>query len=336
MIPVVPRLSIVLPAYREAEHLKRSLIEIRDAAAGLGVPFELLVVDDGSPDQTWPVLQELAKDWSELRAFRLSRNFGKEGALIAGLDASRGDAVIIMDADLQHPPDLIPKMYRLWADEGYDVVNAVKQQRGDEGWFRRRLTRFYHRLFAALVGVEMAGSSDFKLLSRSAVDSYRLFPERNTFFRGLISWLGLNQTDLMFDVAPRAGGQTSWSFLMLAKLAINSVVSFSAIPLQAVTVLGCGFFLFALVVATQTLWVKLSGGAVEGFTTVILLQLLIGAILMIGLGIVGQYVAKIFDEVKRRPRYLIREEASPHREPLQQHDAVDQEAPPLQKRKNAS
>ncbi|MDA0653406.1 MAG: hypothetical protein O3C49_09050, partial [Proteobacteria bacterium] len=156
------------------------------------------------------------------------------------------------------------------------------------------------------------------------------------FFRGLIGWLGLKQTDLMFDVAPRAGGQTNWSFLMLAKLAINSVVSFSTIPLQMVTLLGFGFLIFSLVFAGQTLWVKLSGGAVEGFATVILLQLLIGAILMIGLGIVGQYVAKIFDEVKRRPRYLIQEEASPYSEPVPRHDKVDPVVPQLPKRKNAS
>lgn len=310
MIPVAPRLSIVLPAYREAAHLTGSLTAIREIAAGLGVPFELLVIDDGSPDDTWRVLQGLASDWPELRAFRLARNFGKEGAILAGLDISRGDAVIVMDADLQHPPGLIREMYRLWVEEGFDVVNAVKRERGDETWVKRGLSRLYNRIFATLAGVKMTGGSDFKLLSRSAVDFYCLFPERNTFFRGLIAWLGLSQTDLPFDVAPRAGGSTSWSFLKLIGLAINSVVSFSAVPLQAVTFLGFGFFLFALVLAVQTLWAKFSGGAVEGFATLILLQLLIGAILMIALGVVGQYLAKIFDEVKRRPRYLIREEAA--------------------------
>lgn len=336
MIPVAPRLSIVLPVYREAEHLENSLTKIRDQAATLGIPFELLVVDDGSPDETWSILSDLARDWSELRAFRLSRNFGKEGALVAGLDASRGEAVIVMDADLQHPPELIPAMYRLWREGGYDVVNAVKRERGDEGWLRRRLTRFYHRLFAALVGIKMSESSDFKLLARSAVDSYRLFPERNTFFRGLVGWLGLSQTDLVFDVAPRAGGQTSWSFLKLAKLAIDSVVSFTALPLQAVTVVGFGFLLFALVMAAQTIWAKLSGGAVEGFATVILLQLLIGAILMIGLGIVGQYIAKIFDEVKRRPRYLIQEEAAPRRKSVARDDEGEQAVANLHRGKQVS
>src|SRR3546814_292748 len=141
----LPRLSIVVPAYCEADHLAESLHVIRTAAYGLNAPYELIVVDDGSPDATWQVLQSLAGRWPELRAFRLARNFGKEGCLLAGLDASKGDAVIIMDADLQHPPELIVDMYRLWTEDGYDIVNAVKRERGDETWMKRRLTRLYYR-----------------------------------------------------------------------------------------------------------------------------------------------------------------------------------------------
>lgn len=312
MPSLAPRLSVVVPSYCEADHLAESLSTIRKTVASLNVPFELVVVDDGSPDATWQVLQNLAQRWPELRAFRLARNFGKEGCLLAGLDASRGEAVIIMDADLQHPPDLIPTMYRLWAEEGYDIVNAVKRERGNETWMKRRLTRLYYRLFAGLAGAGMADSSDFKLLARRVVDTYCTLPERNTFFRGLVHWMGFHQATIPFDVAARAGGATSWSFLKLASLAVNSLVSFSTVPLQAVTFLGIAFLLFGFVLGAQTLWLKISGGAVEGFTTVILLLLVIGAVLMIALGIIGQYIAKIFDEVKRRPRYLIREEATSH------------------------
>jgi glycosyltransferase involved in cell wall biosynthesis len=304
-----PRLSIVLPAYCEAGHLAESLAVIRTHAADLGVPYELVVVDDGSPDDTWQVLQTLARQWPELRAFRLARNFGKEGCLLAGLEASRGEAVIVMDSDMQHPPELIGRMYRLWADEKYDVVNAVKVERGDETWTKRRLTRLYYGLFARLAGVDIGDSSDFKLLSRHVVETYCRLPERNTFFRGLVTWMGFRQTDIPFNVAARAGGTTSWSFLKLMRLAINSMVNFSTIPLQAVTLLGITFLIFGLALAADTLWLKLSGQAVEGFTTVILLLLIIGAVLMIALGIIGQYVARIFDEVKRRPRYLIREQS---------------------------
>jgi glycosyltransferase involved in cell wall biosynthesis len=305
----VPRLSVVLPAYREAEHLAKALSAIRSSVAGIGVSYELVVVDDGSPDATWELLRELATQWPELRALRLARNFGKEGALLAGLDASRGEAVVVMDADLQHPPELIPEMYRLWEEEGFGVVNAVKRERGREASTKRWLTRFYYGLFAKLAGVAMENSSDFKLLDQHAVDVYCRLPERNTFFRGLVAWMGFSQKDLPFDVAARAGGTTSWSLVKLAGLAVSSVVSFSAIPLQAVTILGVGFFLFAIVLGAQTVWIWLSGQAVPGFATVILLLILIGSILMIALGVIGQYVAKIYDEVKRRPRYLVRDEA---------------------------
>lgn len=308
---VTPRLSIVLPAYCEGEHLADSLSVIRACAGELGVPYEMVVVDDGSPDDTWSVLQDLTKRWPELRCFRLARNFGKEGCLLAGLEASHGDAVIVMDADLQHPPALIGQMYRLWAEDGYEIVNAVKVERGDESWLKRRLTRLYYGLFARLAGVEIGNSADFKLLSRRVVETYCRLPERNTFFRGLVNWMGYRQAEIPFNVAARAGGTTNWSFLKLTRLAINSMVSFSTIPLQAVTLLGLAFMAFGVVLAAQTLWLKLSGEAIEGFTTVILLLLIIGSVLMIALGIIGQYLANIFDEVKRRPRYLIREQLEP-------------------------
>lgn len=304
-----PDLSIVLPAYAEADHLADSLATIRTVTAGLGKSFEIVVIDDGSPDDTWAVLQGLVKKWPELRAFRLARNFGKEAALRAGLEASRGEAAIIMDADMQHPPDLIPELARLWSEEGYEIVNAVKSHRGRESWARRLFARIFYRAFERLAGVTLSRSTDFKLLSRRAVHTYCDLPERETFFRGLVAWMGFRQTSVSFDVAPRAGGETKWSFVGLTALALNSITSFSAIPLHMVTVLGVGFFVFALLLGGQTFWLKLAGKAVPGFTTVILLLIIIGAILMIALGIIGQYLAKIYDEVKRRPRYLIREEA---------------------------
>lgn len=330
-----PRLSIVLPAYCEAEHLADSLALIRRHVSRLGVPYELVVVDDGSPDDTWSVLQTLSRQWPELRALRLARNFGKEGCLHAGLEASYGDAVIVMDSDLQHPPELIDRMYRLWAEDGYDIVNAVKIERGDESWTKRRLTRLYYGLFARLAGVQIGDSSDFKLLSRRVVETYCRLPERNTFFRGLVTWMGYRQTDLPFNVAARAGGTSSWSFLKLVRLAVNSIVSFSTVPLQAVTLMGLAFMVFGVALGAEALWQKLSGHAVEGFTTVILLLLIIGSVLMIALGIIGQYVAKIFDEIKRRPRYLIREQSEPYRARFElvsdrdQKDRKVQEADPI-------
>ena len=302
-----PTLSVVLPAYREADHIGDSLRAIRDRLMAIGESFELVVVDDGSPDGTWAALQRLAPEMPELRAVSLARNFGKEGAIRAGLEVARGEAVVLMDGDLQHPPELIAEMFRLWRHEGFQVVNAVKAERGNEGPFARLCAKAFYSLFECLADVELAGASDFKLLDRRVVDIVCELPERNIFFRGIIPWVGFRQTAIPFRVCDRAGGESKWSLTRRAYLAVNAIVSFSALPLQFVTALGAIFLLFAVVLAGQTLYVKLSGGAVEGFTTVILVLAFMGSILMLSLGIIGQYLAKIYQELKRRPRYLIRE-----------------------------
>ena len=305
---VLPIVSVVLPAYGEAEHLADSLQAIRAQAQLTGTPFELVVVDDGSTDDTWPLLQRLAADIPELRALSLARNFGKESAIRAGLEIARGEAVILMDCDLQHPAELIPQMYHLWRDSGYQVVNAIKEDRGKEGIFARFCARSFYRLFQQMSGIELAGASDFKLLDRRVVDIFCRLPERNIFFRGIVPWVGFRQTTIPFRVSERASGESKWSVLRRAYLAINAIVSFSTVPLQFVTALGGLFLIFAVGLAGQTLYVKLSGGAVEGFTTIILMLAFMGSILMLSLGIIGQYLAQIYQELKRRPRYLIKDQ----------------------------
>ena len=306
--PILPIVSVVLPAYGEAEHLADSLQAIRAQAQLTGAPFELVVVDDGSTDETWSVLQRLAAEMPELRAVSLARNFGKEGAIRAGLEIARGEAVVLMDCDLQHPAELIPQMYRLWRDEDYQVVNAVKEDRGKEGVLARFCAKSFYRLFQQLSGIELAGASDFKLLDRKVVDVFCHLPERNLFFRGIVPWVGFRQTELSFSVNERAGGESKWSVLRRAYLAINAIVSFTTVPLQFVTALGGLFLVFAVALAGQTLYVKLSGGAVEGFTTIILMLAFMGSILMLSLGIIGQYLAQIYQELKRRPRYLVKDQ----------------------------
>jgi len=298
-------LSVVIPVYGEGAHIGRSLETIRAKLLALSTPFEMVLVDDGSKDDTWARLEELKASLPELRAFSLSRNFGKEAAIFAGLQKSRGDAVVVMDSDLQHPPALIGEMVALWRDQGYDVVNAVKRRRGDEGTVRGLLSRLYYRLFAALAGTRMEGAADFKLIDRSVVKAYCDLPERNLFFRGLMSWMGYRQIDLPFAVEARTGGGTKWSLRKLAALALNSISAFSTVPLQFVTTIGGLFLIFALGLAAQTIYLKVMGRAEEGFPTVILLLLLSSSVLMIALGIIGQYLARIYDEVKRRPRYLM-------------------------------
>lgn len=311
----IPVLSIVLPAYCEAEHLENTLRAVHGQAEGVSVPFEIVVVDDGSHDHTWAVLEETAAEMRVLRCLSLSRNFGKENAILAGLATARGDAVILLDADLQHPPELIAEMFALWRD-GYKIVNGRKQHRGRESIGASFAARIFYALFHRFSSIELEGSSDFKLLDREVVDIYCRLPERNTFFRGIVPWLGFEQIDLPFRVAERAAGGSKWSVLGRGLLAINAIVSFSALPLHIVTVAGLVFLLFAIVLGAQTIYLKLTGGAVEGFTTVILLTVVMGSILMLSLGVIGQYLAKIYEETKGRPRYLIKRQIRAQQPPF--------------------
>lgn len=306
-----PLVSVVVPALNEEAGIAGALRQIRASTLETGLPLQIIAIDDGSTDGTWAALQSLAPEMPELHAIRLSRNFGKEAAIAAGLDAARGDATLVLDADLQHPPSLIPEMVRRWRDEGWDVVEAVKSYRGVESWWQRRVRRAFYEAAGALTGYRLQDASDFKLLDRRVVDAWRRFGERATFFRGLVAWLGFRRTQVPFDVAPRAAGDTRWSLRGLLRLATDAVTAFSAIPLQLVTALGVLTLVLGAGVGVQALRLWYQGLALPGFTTVILLQLVIGGFLMISLGIIGTYIARIYDEVKGRPRYVIREAAQP-------------------------
>jgi dolichol-phosphate mannosyltransferase len=272
------------------------------------LPFEVVVVDDGSTDATWRIVLEQAREKPEIVGVRLSRNFGKEAAIAAGLDRVQGDACIVMDADLQHPPALIPVLVSRWREGGWDVVEGVKTSRGREPVLHRLTTRTFYRAASWLTGYDLQDASDFKLIDKRVLAEWRRLGERATFFRGLVAWLGFSRTEVPFDVPPRQSGASRWSVAALGGLAIHAVTSFSALPLQLVTVLGLAMLLVALVVGVQALRLWLEGLALPGFTTVILLQLIIGGCLMISLGVIGTYIARIYDEVKARPRYVVREE----------------------------
>jgi glycosyltransferase involved in cell wall biosynthesis len=300
-------ISLIVPAYQEERLIASSLREIRVRAIETGEPFEIVVVDDGSSDGTWGAIQRAREDVPEIVALRLSRNFGKEGAIAAGLDAATGEACIVLDADLQHPPALVPHMVRLWREEAWDVVEAVKAHRGQESWSHRVVTRTFYRIAGWLTGHELQDASDFKLLDRRVVDEWKRLGERVTFFRGLVSWLGFRRTQIRFEVPQREGGGSRWSLRGLTRLAVHAVTSFSALPLQIVTVLGFITLLVAAAIAVQAVRLWYIGEALPGFTTVILLQLMIGGFLMMSLGIIGTYIARIYDEVKARPRYVVRD-----------------------------
>lgn len=233
-----------------------------------------------------------------------SRNFGKESAMLAGLASAGGNCCAVMDCDLQHPPEMLVKMYRLW-EQGYEVVEGVKRSRGKESAVHRASAGLFYKIISRAVGIDMSRASDFKLLDRRAVDALLSMPERNVFFRALSSWIGFRTISVEFDVQERTEGESKWSTWSLIKYAIKNIVSFSTVPMQCVTVAGVCVFFLAIVLGIQSLVRYFSGHAVEGFTTVILLLLLIGSIIMISLGIIGYYISKIYEEVKGRPRYLI-------------------------------
>jgi len=305
MLPVA--LSVVIPLYREASHLAATLTEIVAALDRLATGYELILVDDGSPDGTWGLIAEFCRQHRGARGLRLSRNFGKEAALAAGLEHAGGQAVLLMDGDLQHPPALIAPMLQHWR-EGADVVEGVKQQhQGDTVTSRWRAGLFY-RLFSALSGHDLSGASDFKLMDRRVLEAWRRMGERNLFFRGMHAWLGFKRVQLPFQVPPRIGGESAWSLLELVRLAMVAVTSFSSAPLQLISLAGIAFAVFAVLLGAQTLYLKFSGVGVTGFTTVILLLLIIGSAMMLGLGIIGTYIARIYEEVKARPRYIVAEE----------------------------
>ncbi|MBW7866018.1 MAG: glycosyltransferase family 2 protein [Candidatus Hydrogenedentes bacterium] len=303
------QITIVIPVYCEAGALHENLRAIAEAAGGAGgVDFGMLIVDDGSTDRTWEIVRETAGMMPSVRAIRLSRNFGKEAAIAAGLAHAEGDAVIVMDADLQHPPALIPEMARLWAEEGFDVVDAVKRHRGREAFWYKVSARLFTAALCSLSAFDMRGASDFKLLDRKVVNAWLSMRENVTFYRAMTEWVGFRHAQLPMDVAPRAGGRSSWNFLRLTGLATTALTSFSTKALHIATMAGFLFVLAALVFGGYTVFRWFRGGSLEGFSTVILLQLTVGGILMITLGIIGEYLSTIFREVKSRPRYIIREE----------------------------
>ncbi len=298
-------LSIILPACNEQDNINNAFLTISRIMTKNAVPFEIIFVDDGSTDSTYARIQALSSQYPQAKGISFSRNFGKEAAIFAGLEAAHGACCLVMDCDLQHPPALIPEMYGLWK-EGFEVIEGVKTSRGKESPLNTLCAKGFYRLISGATGIDMSQASDFKLLDRKAVDALLILPERAPFFRALSSWVGFKTTTVPFEVQERTAGASKWSLWSLFKYAIRNITSFSGVPLQMVTLLGWIMFLASIALGIQSLYRYFSGTALEGFTTVILLQLMIGSVLMISLGIIGHYISRIYDEIKARPRYIIR------------------------------
>ena len=297
-------LSVIIPAYNEEKMIQKTADTVAGILTEAGIPFEIVFVNDGSRDHTWDQIEKAAARDVHVCGIHFSRNFGKESAIFAGLANASGDCCAVMDGDLQHPPGILVKMYRLW-EQGYEVVEGVKRSRGKESRLHKLCAGLFYRIMSRAVQIDMSRASDFKLLDRKAVDALLAMPERNAFFRALSSWIGYKTTSVEFDVQERTEGESKWSTWSLVKYAVTNMVAFSAVPMQLVTVAGVFMFFFALILGIQSLVHYFTGHAVEGFTTVILLILIVGSLIMVSLGIIGYYISKIYEEVKGRPKYLI-------------------------------
>jgi dolichol-phosphate mannosyltransferase len=301
----MPRLSIVIPAFNEEENIAYIVSALKKVMEAEKIDFEIIFVDDGSKDLTYVKIKEQSLIADDIHGYRLSRNFGKEAAMWAGLSKIEGDCCVVMDCDLQHPAEVIPQMFRLWED-GYEIVEGIKV-RGKESIFYKLFSGIFYRLISSLSGFDMQSSSDFKLLDKRVVDELLNLNERNAFFRGLSFWVGFRATKIEYQVAVRKYSKSKWNLFGLFKYGLSNIVGFTTAPLQIVTVIGFLLTVASIILGIQTLVSFLIGHSLEGFTTVILLLLMIGGGLMISLGIIGLYIAKIYDEVKNRPRFIISE-----------------------------
>lgn len=297
-------LSVILPSYNEEKMIAKATARMAEILQPEKIDYELLFIDDGSRDGTWAQINEAAEKDSHVVGVHFSRNFGKEAAMFAGLEQAKGDCCVVIDCDLQHPPEKIVEMYRLW-EQGYEVVEGIKEDRGEESGLHKFAANSFYGLISKATGMDMSSSSDFKLLDRKVVDTLNSLPERNVFFRALSFWVGYKKTSVSYCVQERTEGVSKWSTKSLIKYALTNISSFSSAPLHIVTVLGFIMLAVSVVLGIIALVQKISGVALGGFTTVILLLLFSASIIMISLGIIGYYIARIYDEIKGRPRYII-------------------------------
>ena len=272
-------LSVVIPAYNEGAMIHKTAEVVSSLLSENNIEYEIIFVNDGSKDTTWEEIVNASANNKNIKGVCFSRNFGKEGAVFAGLEHASGDCCVVMDCDLQHPPKTILEMYKLWT-EGFEVVEGVKASRGKESFIHKMFVKTFYNIISGSTGIDMSRASDFKLLDRKVVDSFLALPERHVFFRALSSWVGYKTAYVEFDVQERELGVT-----------------------------GCGiiFFIFAVIFGVYSIVKYFLGYSLEGFTTVILLMLIIGGILMFSLGIIGYYISKIYEEIQLRPRYIVSE-----------------------------
>ena len=308
------KLSVVLPCHNEADVLPELHRRLRCVLGGLPVDWEIILVDDGSLDDTWKAMRAISDVDPGVRAIRLSRNFGHQFALTAGMELAEGDAVITMDSDLQHPPEMIPEMLRV-AGSGADVVYAVRTSRDAEGWFKVQSARFFYWCINRLTSLNLPhGGADFRYMSRRSVDVLLGMPEHGRFLRGMTRWVGFEQAVIEYDRAPRTTGEPKYKMRHMVRFALDAIVGFSALPLQIATLIGFAVSLLGFAYLIYVFAIAIAGTTVPGWTSVIVVALLLGGVQLICIGMIGQYVGRMYEESKGRPLFVIAEDTRQERE----------------------
>jgi glycosyltransferase involved in cell wall biosynthesis len=302
-----PELSVVIPAFNEAAGLGGFLKQLFTELNTCCTRYEVWVIDDGSRDSTWSCIQAETHKHPYLRAARFTRNFGKEAAILAGLRQAKGQAVLIMDSDGQHPPSLLPELLKPWRAGTAQIVAAKKANRDADNMMARLKAHLFNRLMHNLTGLNLDGASDFQLLDRQVVDTLLAFPEKVRFFRGMAAWTGISTVTIPFHVAPRIAGDSQWSTPQLTQLAITAITSFSAKPLGLIFRMGLLGMVCAFLLLLQALYSRFTGVAISGWTSITVVILIFGSANLLGIGVLGAYLSQIFDEIKARPEFLIRE-----------------------------
>jgi dolichol-phosphate mannosyltransferase len=302
----LPTFSIIAPIYNELENLPELYPRVRDVLDQTGEPWELILVDDGSSDGSTDIIRKLAETDSRVRPIIFARNFGHQIAVTAGIDYSRGQAVVIIDADLQDPPEVILKLIKKWR-EGYEVVYAVRQEREGESWFKKTTASLFYRIIHRITDVNIPlDTGDFRLMDKKVVDVMKTMREKHRFLRGMSAWVGFRQTGVKYRRAARFAGETKYPLRKMIQLALNAITSFSYVPLQLATYLGfiaAGLAVLAIpVVAVLRL---LTGTALLGQATTLVMVLFFGGVQLICIGIIGEYIGRIYDETKDRPLYIV-------------------------------
>ena len=299
-------LSVVIPAFNEQEMVPAAAGQIDGILSRAGIPHELIFIDDGSRDATWAEIRAESEHRDTVRGVHFSRNFRKEAAIFAGLQAADGDCVAVIDCDLQHPPEKLVEMYRLW-EQGVEVVEGVKTDRGEESLAHRVAAKTFYRLIREATHIDMTRASDFKLLDRKAVNVLLSMREKRAFFRALSSWIGFRTAEVPYEVRERAAGESKWSTWLLIKYALSNITAFTSLPLHLITGCGAASFLAALIVGIVSIVRLAMGRAVTGLTGAVILLLFLSGLIMVGLGIIGYYLGNIYMEIQDRPRFIVSE-----------------------------